>query len=217
MRNIGAGSAAGWRPHRAQRWRRQCDLSFRRRGARPCSVAAVRCQSAAARRRDRSPTSENSQRRYLRIHRCRPRCPAIRRRYAAVLRQSAQSSPGTRCRYRTMRRTALRRQETSLLSSAPTIPVPRRGRSSVPACAKTRCHLRYWTFKEWIRLQNSIAFECNDAGYLYHLAHLVEGGFVKVPWLVPTILGILRGVGSDTSIFVRSAAVDCDRTYADPV
>jgi hypothetical protein len=41
-------------------------------------------------------------------------------------------------------------------------------------------------------------------GYLYDLVHLVEGGFVKVPLSMPTSFGILRGAGSDTSIFVRS-------------
>ena len=68
----------------------------------------------------------------------------------------------------------------------------------------------------WARLRNSIEFECNDTGHLYNWAYFVEGGFVKVPFFVPTIFGILSGVGSGTGIFVRSGPIDCNRIYADP-
>src|SRR4030081_1927362 len=100
-------------------------------------------------------------------------------------------------------------------SDEPSVQCANNSRTSSGAVVSTRmCEnpvsCAYWTFKKWIRLRNSIAFECNDAGYLYNLAHLVKGGSVKVPWFVPTIFGILRGVGSATTIFVRSGAVDCD-------
>ncbi len=41
-------------------------------------------------------------------------------------------------------------------------------------------------------------FECYDVGHLYNLAHFVDRGLVKPPFLVQTIFGILGGIGADT-------------------
>ncbi|MDW5376574.1 3-keto-5-aminohexanoate cleavage protein [Halomonas sp. HP20-15] len=40
-------------------------------------------------------------------------------------------------------------------------------------------------------------FECYDLGHLYNLAHFVDEGLVKPPFLVQTIFGILGGMGPD--------------------
>ncbi len=40
-------------------------------------------------------------------------------------------------------------------------------------------------------------FECYDVGHLYNLAHFVDRGLVKPPFLVQTIFGILGGIGAD--------------------
>src|SRR5437773_1486107 len=77
-----------------------------------------------------------------------------------------------------MRRRALRRQATSPRSSAPTIPVPRRGPSSVPACAKTRCHLRYWTLKKW---EFYVASDLTRA-FLFALGLLTAIALMRTQW-----------------------------------
>ena len=38
-------------------------------------------------------------------------------------------------------------------------------------------------------------FECYDTAHLYNLAHFVDGGLVKAPFLVQTVFGILGGIG----------------------
>jgi len=40
-------------------------------------------------------------------------------------------------------------------------------------------------------------FECYDLGHLYNLAHIVDKGFVKPPFFIQLIFGILGGVGAD--------------------
>ena len=40
-------------------------------------------------------------------------------------------------------------------------------------------------------------YECYDVGHLYNLAHFVDRGLVKPPFLVQTIFGILGGIGAD--------------------
>jgi uncharacterized protein (DUF849 family) len=39
-------------------------------------------------------------------------------------------------------------------------------------------------------------FECYDTSHLYNLAHFVDRGLVKAPFLVQTVFGILGGIGS---------------------
>ncbi len=39
-------------------------------------------------------------------------------------------------------------------------------------------------------------FECYDTAHLYNLAHFVERGLVKAPFLVQTVFGILGGIGA---------------------
>ncbi len=40
-------------------------------------------------------------------------------------------------------------------------------------------------------------FECYDIGHLYNLAHFVDSGLVKPPFLVQSIFGIMGGIGPD--------------------
>ncbi|MDR5785317.1 3-keto-5-aminohexanoate cleavage protein [Caballeronia sp. LP003] len=40
-------------------------------------------------------------------------------------------------------------------------------------------------------------FECYDVGHLYNLAHFVDDGLVKPPFLIQSIFGILGGIGPD--------------------
>ncbi len=40
-------------------------------------------------------------------------------------------------------------------------------------------------------------FECYDIGHLYSLAHFVDRGMIKPPFLIQTIFGILGGIGAD--------------------
>ncbi|TCK25834.1 3-keto-5-aminohexanoate cleavage protein [Pseudonocardia endophytica] len=40
-------------------------------------------------------------------------------------------------------------------------------------------------------------FECYDIGHLYTLAHFVERGLVRAPFLVQGVFGILGGIGAD--------------------
>lgn len=41
-------------------------------------------------------------------------------------------------------------------------------------------------------------FECYDVGHLYNLAHFVDRGLIKPPFLIQTIFGLLGGIGADT-------------------
>jgi uncharacterized protein (DUF849 family) len=51
-------------------------------------------------------------------------------------------------------------------------------------------------------------FECYDLGHLYNLAHLVDEGLVKPPFMVQTIYGILGGMGPDPEnlVHIRTTA-----------
>jgi uncharacterized protein (DUF849 family) len=51
-------------------------------------------------------------------------------------------------------------------------------------------------------------FECYDVGHLYNLAHFVDAGLVKPPFLIQTIFGILGGIGAhaDNVGFMRQTA-----------
>jgi len=40
-------------------------------------------------------------------------------------------------------------------------------------------------------------FECYDLGHLYNLAHFVDAGLVKPPFLVQSVFGIMGGLGAD--------------------
>jgi len=40
-------------------------------------------------------------------------------------------------------------------------------------------------------------FECYDIGHLYNLAHFVDQGLVKPPFLIQTIYGVMGGIGAD--------------------
>lgn len=39
-------------------------------------------------------------------------------------------------------------------------------------------------------------FECYDTSHLYNLAHFVDRGLVKAPFLVQTVFGLLGGIGA---------------------
>jgi uncharacterized protein (DUF849 family) len=52
-------------------------------------------------------------------------------------------------------------------------------------------------------------FECYDIGHLYNLAHFVDRGLVKPPFLVQSIFGILGGIGADPqNLFVMRQTAD---------
>ncbi len=57
-------------------------------------------------------------------------------------------------------------------------------------------------------------FECYDIGHLYNLAHFVDEGLVKPPFLVQSIFGILGGIGPDLDnvAYMRQTA---DRLFGD--
>ena len=56
--------------------------------------------------------------------------------------------------------------------------------------------------------------ECYDIGHLYNLAHFVDKGLIKPPFLVQSIFGILGGIGSDMEnvMFMKQTA---DRLFGD--
>ncbi|MFT6774205.1 MAG: hypothetical protein ACJA1L_001917 [Paracoccaceae bacterium] len=56
--------------------------------------------------------------------------------------------------------------------------------------------------------------ECYDIGHLYNLAHFVDAGLVKPPFLVQSIFGILGGIGAEPEnvAFMKSTA---DRLFGD--
>jgi uncharacterized protein (DUF849 family) len=57
-------------------------------------------------------------------------------------------------------------------------------------------------------------FECYDTAHLYNLAHFVDRGLVKAPFLVQTVFGILGGIGThpdDVAHMKRTA----DRLFGD--
>ena len=50
--------------------------------------------------------------------------------------------------------------------------------------------------------------ECYDVGHLYNLAHFVDRGFVKPPFFIQAVFGILGGIGPDPDnvVFMRRTA-----------
>jgi uncharacterized protein (DUF849 family) len=56
--------------------------------------------------------------------------------------------------------------------------------------------------------------ECYDIGHLYNLAHFVDAGLVKPPFMVQSIFGILGGIGADIEnvMFMKQTA---DRLFGD--
>lgn len=56
--------------------------------------------------------------------------------------------------------------------------------------------------------------ECYDIGHLYNLAHFVDAGLVKPPFLVQSIFGILGGIGADVEnvMYMKQTA---DRLFGD--
>lgn len=56
--------------------------------------------------------------------------------------------------------------------------------------------------------------ECYDIGHLYNLAHFVDAGLVKPPFMVQSIFGILGGIGADMEnvMFMKQTA---DRLFGD--
>ncbi len=56
--------------------------------------------------------------------------------------------------------------------------------------------------------------ECYDIGHLYNLAHFVDQGLVKPPFLVQSIFGILGGIGAEMEnvMFMKQTA---DRLFGD--
>lgn len=57
-------------------------------------------------------------------------------------------------------------------------------------------------------------FECYDVGHLYTLAHFVDRGLVKAPFLVQAIFGILGGIGADHDNLTHMVTV-ADRLFGD--
>ncbi|WP_434664928.1 3-keto-5-aminohexanoate cleavage protein [Paraburkholderia sp. A3BS-1L] len=72
------------------------------------------------------------------------------------------------------------------------------------------------TFKDIARILKELGegcgtrfeFECYDVGHLYNLAHFVDAGLVKPPFLIQTICGILGGIGPepDNVAYMRQTA-----------
>lgn len=56
--------------------------------------------------------------------------------------------------------------------------------------------------------------ECYDIGHLYNLAHFVDQGLIKPPFLVQSIFGILGGIGAEMEnvMFMKQTA---DRLFGD--
>ena len=56
--------------------------------------------------------------------------------------------------------------------------------------------------------------ECYDIGHLYNLAHFVDAGIIKPPFLIQSIFGVLGGIGPemDNVVFMKQTA---DRLFGD--
>lgn len=50
-------------------------------------------------------------------------------------------------------------------------------------------------------------FECYDIGHLYTLAHFVDAGLVKPPFLIQGVFGVLGGIGADHANLTHMVAV----------
>ena len=56
--------------------------------------------------------------------------------------------------------------------------------------------------------------ECYDIGHLYNLAHFVDAGIIKPPFLIQSIFGVLGGIGPemDNVVFMKQTA---DKLFGD--
>lgn len=52
------------------------------------------------------------------------------------------------------------------------------------------------SMRELYALGTRFEFECYDTAHLYNLAHFLDRGLVKTPFLVQTVFGILGGIGA---------------------
>lgn len=57
-------------------------------------------------------------------------------------------------------------------------------------------------------------FECYDIGHLYNLAHFVDRGLVKPPFLIQSIFGILGGIGADVENLIHMRRI-ADKLFGD--
>ncbi|MEJ7839292.1 MAG: 3-keto-5-aminohexanoate cleavage protein [Thermomicrobiales bacterium] len=57
-------------------------------------------------------------------------------------------------------------------------------------------------------------FECYDIGHLYNLAHFVDRGLVKAPFLIQSIFGILGGIGTHPEDLLHMKRT-ADRLFGD--
>ncbi len=57
-------------------------------------------------------------------------------------------------------------------------------------------------------------YECYDVGHLYNLAHMVDRGLAKPPFLIQCIFGILGGIGADLDNLQHMVTI-ADRLFGD--
>ena len=91
-----------------------------------------------------------------------------------------------------------------------------------PYLEKTKDFIVKNTFQDMERIAKELGeghgtkfeFECYDVSHLYNLAYLVDKGWVKPPFLIQGIFGILGGIGADPNnlMFMRETA---DRLFGE--
>ncbi|MFJ4898192.1 3-keto-5-aminohexanoate cleavage protein [Streptomyces sp. NPDC088727] len=57
-------------------------------------------------------------------------------------------------------------------------------------------------------------YECYDVGHLYNLAHMVDRGLAKPPFLIQCVFGVLGGIGADLDNLLHMVTV-ADRLFGD--
>ncbi|MFJ3526497.1 3-keto-5-aminohexanoate cleavage protein [Streptomyces sp. NPDC090132] len=57
-------------------------------------------------------------------------------------------------------------------------------------------------------------YECYDVGHLYNLAHMVDRGLAKPPFLIQCVFGVLGGIGADLDNRLHMVTV-ADRLFGD--
>ncbi|MFD4829786.1 3-keto-5-aminohexanoate cleavage protein [Streptomyces uncialis] len=57
-------------------------------------------------------------------------------------------------------------------------------------------------------------YECYDVGHLYNLAHMVDRGLAKPPFLIQCVLGVLGGIGADPDNLQHMVTI-ADRLFGD--
>ena len=57
-------------------------------------------------------------------------------------------------------------------------------------------------------------FECYDIGHLYSLAYFIDKGFIKPPFLIQGVFGILGGIGADHENLTHMVAI-ADKLFGD--